>query len=290
MASDASGTAIGAVASPTSSSSVSAGAIAGIAIGGVVLIGIVGLVAYFFMWVCYGPNISILTHVSSIKKSVFSPKGYERPVGEDINDQFADSDGANGQSGLYPQMQEHGYQASGILNPQPALYPEVQGQGGYPLHGSVNSQAGLYPHMQDQGGYHAFHDGAAHGQQLQGSSGSHALQNSGQLQPQDFNGQNLYADSQAQGAVAQVWQQSAASGAVVNGTSVSAMAGLPPGAAAAAVVVGHSPHSSTSSSGSPGSISTVPLISPASRHRQQHSQGSVIVPYRGYAEPVNDPF
>ena len=222
---------------------------------------------------------------------MFAPKGYERPVGEDINDQFADSDGANGQSGLYPQMQEQGgYQVTGSPHPQSGLYPEVQGQGGYYPHGSVNPQSGMLPHMQDQGGYHAFHDGAAHGQQLQGSSGPHTLQNSGQLQPQDFNGQNLYADSQAQGAVAHVWQQSAAPGAVVTGTSAAAVAGLPPGAAAAAVVVSHSPHSSTSSSGRTGSISATPLIASASRHRQQRSQGSVIVPYRGYAEPVNDPF
>ena len=245
---------------------------------------------------------------------MFAPKG-GRLLGEHINDQFFDPDqDGNGQSGLYPQMQEHvgyqasgnvnpqsglypqmqgqgGYQASGSPNPQSGLYPEVQGQGGYYPHGSVNPQSGLYPHMQDQGGYHAFHDGVGHGQQLQGSSGPHTLQNYGQLQPQDFNGQNLYADSQAQGAVAHVWQQSAAPGAVVDGPSAAAMAGLPPGAAAAAVVVSHSPRSSISSSGGPGSISTAPLISSTSRRqRQRHSRGSVVVPYRGYAEPVNDPF
>ena len=182
-------------------------------------------------------------------------------------------------------MQEQsGYQPSGSTNPQ------MYGQGGYHLDGSVNPQSALYPQMQGQGGYHAFHAGAGHGQQLQGSSGLHTLQNSGQLQPQDFNGQNLYADSQAQGAVAQAWQQSTTAGAIVSGASASAVAGLPPGAAAAAVVVSHSPHSSSSSSGGPGSISAAPLISPASRNRQQRSQGSVIVPYRGYAEPVVDPF
>ena len=211
-----------------------------------------------------------LTFVSSVKKSVFSPKGYERPVGEDINDQFPNLAGANSQSGLYPQMQE---------------------QSGYQPSGSVNPQSGFHPQMQEQGGYHAFNTGAGHGQQLQGSSGPHTLQNSGQLQPQEFNGQqNLYADPQAQGAVTQAWQQSTTAGAIFSGPSASAMDGLPPGAAAAAVLNAHSPQSSISSSGSPGSMSAVPLITPASRHRQQRSQGSVIVPYRGYAEPVNDPF
>ena len=200
---------------------------------------------------------------------MFSPKGYERPVGEDINDQFSDLDGANGQSG--------------------SIYPQMQEQSGYQP-GSVNPKLRLYPQMQEHGGYHALPAGAGHGQQLQGSSGIHTLQNSGQLQPQVFNGQNLYADSQAQGAVTQAWQQSTTAGAIVRGFSASAVAGLPPGAAAAAVVVSHSPYSSSSSSGGPGSMSAVPLITPASRRRHQRSQGYVIVPYRGYAELVNDPF
>jgi hypothetical protein len=178
---------------------------------------------------------------NSFKKSIFSPKGYQRPVGEDINDQH----GGNGQSGWYPQMQ-------------------------------------------DQGGYHTYGDGSGYGQQLQGSSMSTPPpQYTGQLQPQDFNGQNLYADTQVagQGPGAQFWQQNMASSAGVKGFSAAAL----PAGAAAAVVVSHSPHSSTSSTGHPGShISTAPLLVSGSRHRQQPSQGSFIVPYRGYAEPVDD--
>lgn len=200
---DPTGTPIGAVSSPTSS-----GAIAGGVVGGVVLLGLLGLLAYFLI---------------SKLKSIFSPKGYQRPGGEELNDQY------DGQSGWYPQTQ-------------------------------------------DQGGYHTYGAGSGYVQQLQGSSMPiPPPQHTGQLQPQDFNGQNLYADTQVagQGPGTQFWQQNM-------GFSAAAL----PAGAAAAVVVGHSPHPSISSAGS-----TAPLLVSGSRHHQQLSQGSSTFPYRGYAEP-----
>lgn len=171
-----------------------------------------------------GPAELILS--SSFKKS---PKGYERPVEDYTNDQY--HEGTNGQSGLYPQMQE-------------------------------------------QAGYHA-NDGLGYSQQYQGNTGSQSLQYSDYVaEPQSQNAQGLYSDSQGP---PQYWQQNVAAGA--------AAAALPPGAAAA-IVVGS--NRSGSSSASPTSYASTAPLRGQSHHHQQNSQSSFLVPYRGYAEPVDD--
>ena len=165
--------------------------------------------------------------LSSFKKS---PKGYERPVGDNLNDQYYESN-STGQSGLYPQTQE-------------------------------------------QTGYHPYEDGTGYGQQYQGTMGSQSLQYSDYAPPQGANAQAQGVYTDAQGT--QLWQQNMASGAAV--------AALPAGAAAAAVV-GHAPQLSTSSTGSTRSqTSTAPLFNQG-LHHQRPSQGPFLVPYRGYAEP-----
>ena len=130
--------------------------------------------------------------------------------------------------------------------------------------------------MQEQGGYHPYEDGTGYGQQHQGPMGSQSLQYSDSYAPpQGVNAQAQGGYTDASGT--QLWQQNMASGAAV--------AALPAGAAAA-VVVGHAPQLSTSSTGTSArsQTSTAPLFSQG-LHHQRPSQGPFLVPYRGYAEP-----